>query len=111
MPKISVHPKPISKGISVHRKVSGVAASRLTQTTSLSLSKNRFRVKVVPRSSKNQVEKIAEGEYRVRLTSAPADGKANEQLVKLLAKHFGVGKSLIRIVSGATSRTKIIELP
>ncbi len=68
-------------------------------------------VKVVPRSSKNAIEKIGEQEYRVRLTSAPTDGKANEQLVKLLAKHFDVAQSLVRIVSGKTGRNKKVEIP
>lgn len=71
----------------------------------------RISVKVIPKSSRNKVEQVSEAEYRVRLTKAPADGEANEQLVALLGRHFGVAKSLIRIVSGATGRKKIIELP
>ncbi|MFZ2187441.1 MAG: DUF167 domain-containing protein [Candidatus Moraniibacteriota bacterium] len=68
-------------------------------------------VKVIPKAMKNMVECIAEGEYRVRLTKAPTDNEANEQLMKILGKHFGIAPSLIRIVSGANSRKKIIELP
>lgn len=71
----------------------------------------KISIKVIPRSSKIEVEKLSEGEYRVRLTKAPADNEANEQLIKLLGKHFGVAPSLIRIVSGATSRKKIVEIP
>jgi uncharacterized protein (TIGR00251 family) len=70
----------------------------------------KISVRVVPKASKAEIEKISESEYRVRLTKAPADGEANEQLVKLLSKHFGVAKSLVRIVSGATGRNKIIEI-
>ncbi|MEI8097162.1 MAG: DUF167 domain-containing protein [Candidatus Moraniibacteriota bacterium] len=47
----------------------------------------------------------------MRLTAPPVDEKANQLLKKLLAKHFDVAPSLIRIVSGETSRQKIIELP
>lgn len=71
----------------------------------------KISVRVVPRSAKNEVIQMSKSEYRVRLTKAPADGEANEQLVKLLSKHLGVAKSLVRIVSGATSRKKIVELP
>lgn len=71
----------------------------------------RITVKVIPRASKTQVERIGENEYRVRLTSAPTDGKANEQLVKILSKHFGTAPSLISIVSGKTARNKTVEIP
>ena len=71
----------------------------------------KISVKVIPRAAKNEVEKICEEEYRVRLTKAPTDNQANEQLVKLLGKHFGIAPSLIRIVRGATGRKKIVELP
>lgn len=71
----------------------------------------KISIRVIPRASKTVVEKVSEGEYRVRLTKAPADNEANEQLVKLLGKYFHIAPSLIRIVSGVTSRKKIIELP
>lgn len=56
------------------------------------------------------VECLAKGEYRVRLTAPPVDEKANRLLIKLLAEHFDVAPSLVRIVSGMSSRKKIIEV-
>ena len=44
------------------------------------------------------------------LKSPPVDGKANEELIKLLAKKFDVAKSDIRIKSGLSSRQKLIEI-
>ena len=70
----------------------------------------RIYIKVIPRSSKNDVERISEGEYRVRLTAPPVDGKANEALVKLLAKHFSVAKSAIAIVGGKSSQRKMVDV-
>lgn len=70
----------------------------------------KISVKVVPRAKKNMVECIKEGEYRVRLTAPPVDEKANRLLIKLLSKYFDVAPSLIRIISGETSRQKTIEL-
>jgi uncharacterized protein len=70
----------------------------------------RIYVKVSPRSSKNEVIEIAEGEYRVRLTAAPVDNKANEMLIRLLAKHFDVPKSSLRILSGKTAKVKLVEI-
>lgn len=44
------------------------------------------------------------------MTAPPVEGKANELLLKLLAKHFGVSKSQVTIVSGAKARQKIVEI-
>lgn len=68
----------------------------------------RISVKVIPRAKKNSVEYIKDGEYRVRLTAPPVDEKANQMLTKLLAKHFGVAPSLVRVVAGEKSRQKIV---
>ena len=70
----------------------------------------RIYIKVSPHSSKNEVVKISEGEYKVKLTAAPVDGQANELLIKVLAEHFGVAKSLVQIVGGKTAKTKIVEI-
>lgn len=70
----------------------------------------RVYVKVSPRSSKNEVVKIAEGEYKVKLTAPPVDGQANDMLVKILAEYFDVSKSRIRIAGGQSAKTKIIDI-
>ena len=70
----------------------------------------RIYVKVSPRSSRNEVTKIAEGEYKVKLTAAPVDGQANDMLIKVLAYHFGVARSLVIIVGGKSAKTKIVEI-
>lgn len=71
----------------------------------------RIKIKVIPRSSKNEVVgEMADGTLKVKLTAAPVDGKANEELIALLSKHYGCPKRNIIIVSGATSTRKTIEL-
>jgi len=70
----------------------------------------RIYVKVLPRSSKNSVEKISEGEYKVKLTAPPVDGEANKMLEKVLADYFKVSKSSVSIVGGKTSKTKIVDI-
>jgi hypothetical protein len=70
----------------------------------------RIYLKVIPRSSRNLVEKISVGEYRVHLTAPPVDGKANEALIKLLAEHFNVSKSAIEIVGGKSSSRKMVDI-
>jgi uncharacterized protein (TIGR00251 family) len=68
------------------------------------------RVKVKPNAKQQKIEDLADGSLNVHLKSPPVDGKANEELIKLLAKKFDVPKSSIRIKSGATSRQKLIEI-
>jgi uncharacterized protein len=47
----------------------------------------------------------------VRVAAAPADGAANDEVVKLLAKALGVAKGSVMIISGETSRLKRLQLP
>jgi len=70
----------------------------------------RIYVKVVPKSSRNKIEKISEEEYKVWITAPPVDGKANAMLIQVLSKHFGVSKSSLAIIGGKTARIKIIEI-
>lgn len=70
----------------------------------------RIYVRVTARTSKNEVAKLGEGEYKVKLTAAPVDGKANEMLIRILAEYFHVAKSLVKIVGGKTAKTKIVDI-
>lgn len=63
-------------------------------------------VRVQPKASKDEFAEIQEDRIKVRITAPPVDGKANEHLVKYLAKVFGVAKSQIVIKSGETGRSK-----
>lgn len=67
-------------------------------------------VRVQPRASRAAVEGIKDGSLRVRLTAPPAEGAANEQLIEVLSKEFGIRKSAIRIVKGQSSRDKLVEV-
>lgn len=70
----------------------------------------RIYAKVIPRASKNEVIKIAEGEYKIKIVAPPVDNQANEALVEILADHFDISKSSVKIIGGKTSRTKIIDI-
>ena len=69
-----------------------------------------FAVRVVPRSSKSEIVGEHDGALKVKLASPPVDGAANDELVKLLAKSFGVPRSSVEIVSGHTSKTKTVRV-
>ncbi len=70
----------------------------------------RFGVHLTPRGGQDRVDGVAEGVLRVRVAAPPVDGAANDALVKLLASELGVPRSTVRLVSGATARTKVIEV-
>lgn len=71
-----------------------------------------FKILVIvkPRAKKEGIENIAEGEYRVSVHAPPRAGKANQALIELIARHFSVPKSAVRIVRGQSSRKKIVKI-
>jgi len=73
-------------------------------------------VRVTPRSSKPGISGWRTGadgreELEIRVAEAPADGAANDAVVKLLAKALGLSRSELSIISGSTSRHKRIAIP
>ena len=69
-----------------------------------------FAVRVIPRASRDAIEGAYQGALKVRLTAPPVDDRANEALIALLAERLNVPKSAVRIVGGAKSRTKRVEI-
>ena len=67
-------------------------------------------VKAQPRSSKAGVDGLVGDAVKVRIKSAPVDGKANKELIETLADAFGLAKSSVVFKSGETSKTKRILL-
>ncbi len=68
------------------------------------------RVQVKPNSKHQKIEDSDDGRLKVHLKSPPVDGKANQELIELLAERFKVPKSRIQIKSGLSSRNKLIEI-
>jgi uncharacterized protein (TIGR00251 family) len=68
----------------------------------------RIRVRVVPRASRTELVGLHGDELRIRLTAPPVDGAANEALVSFLADRVGVARSSVRLLSGETSRSKVV---
>ena len=69
----------------------------------------KINVRVIPRAKINQVEVQPDGLVRVYTTTAPTDGKATNDVIKMLAEYYNVPKTSIKLVRGATSRDKIFE--
>ena len=69
-----------------------------------------IKVKVVPRSSRDEVCGLEGDTLKIKVTAPPVEGAANERVVELLAKRFGLRKSDVRIVQGMRSRLKTVEI-
>ncbi|HEY9873033.1 MAG TPA: DUF167 domain-containing protein [Candidatus Obscuribacterales bacterium] len=67
-------------------------------------------LKVKPNSKQQNIHEAADGSLTVHLKSPPVDGKANEELISLLAKKFDVPKSQVTIKSGLSSKNKLVEI-
>ena len=65
-------------------------------------------VRVIPRSLRTELAEIRDGRLLVRLNAPPADGAANEALIKLLAKELGLPRRAVRIVRGIRARRKSV---
>jgi uncharacterized protein (TIGR00251 family) len=69
----------------------------------------KIRVNVKPNSRTEEVSR--EGDSLIIRVKEPAkEGKANQAVIKLLARHFGVPQSQVRILSGLRSKNKVIEV-
>lgn len=69
-----------------------------------------FTVKVVPGSSRTCVSGIFGGMVKIKISAAPEKGKANQCLIKFLAKKLGVKKNAISVISGRTNPIKKVEV-
>jgi len=69
-----------------------------------------FSIRIQPRASRNEFMRMEDGSLKIRLTAPPVDGAANEALIKFLANQFDISRSQVEIVSGHTSRDKIVRI-
>lgn len=72
-------------------------------------------IRLTPKASANRIGEIrqlpsGEEQLTVYVTAPPDKGKANEAMLRLLAKHLGVSASRLRIVRGETSRNKTVQI-
>ena len=69
----------------------------------------RLSIRVIPRAKQNKVVE-EDGRVKVYLTAPPVEGRANQALIGVLASHFQVKKSDVRIIRGEKSRDKVVEI-
>ncbi len=69
-----------------------------------------IQIKVKPNSRASLLQQNEDGTWLAHIKSPPIDGKANEELIALVAKHFGYRKSEVSIKSGGSSRLKLVQI-
>jgi uncharacterized protein (TIGR00251 family) len=99
----------MTSGAWVTRKA-GAGATRVGAGSALTIDVKdgavRFRVHVKPRAAKSRVLGPRAGALEVAVSAPPVDGKANAELVRILAETLGVGRRSVRVDSGQASRQK-----
>jgi uncharacterized protein len=70
-----------------------------------------LRIKVLPKSPKNEVVEILDDEtIKIRIKAVPERGKANAELIKFLSKELNVQRDQISIISGKTEQLKLVKI-
>jgi len=69
-----------------------------------------FAVRVQPRASKSGVAGELDGALKINLAAPPVDGEANEELIRLLAKLFDAPRRQVALLSGLTSKNKLVRV-
>jgi len=69
-----------------------------------------IQVKVKPNARASVLKEGDDGVWQAQLKSPPVDGKANRELLELIAEHFGCAKSAVTIKSGASGRMKLVKI-
>ncbi|MBN1239143.1 MAG: DUF167 domain-containing protein [Gammaproteobacteria bacterium] len=72
--------------------------------------KARLSVKVTPRASRNEVVGWVGGKLKVKVAAAPEGGRANDALAAFLAERLGLPRRSVRVATGHTSSSKIVEI-
>ena len=69
-----------------------------------------LQVKVKPRAKVSELSQAADGTWIARLKAPPVDGKANQELVRLIAEKFECSRTAVTIKAGAAGRTKLVRI-
>jgi uncharacterized protein len=83
---------------------------RCTFTDNIPMPAARLEVYIQPRASRTELAGMHGGAIKIRIAAPPVDNAANHALIDFLAQRLDVAKSRVRIISGSTSRRKVLEV-
>lgn len=67
-------------------------------------------IRVITNAKKTEIVEEKGNYLKIKLKAAPVDGKANKELIKFLADRYQVAKSMVEIISGLTSKEKLVRI-
>lgn len=70
----------------------------------------KLTIRVKPKAREQRIELLEDGSYKVSVLAVAGKGRANQAVIAALAEHLHVPKVTIKIHSGHTSRTKVVEI-
>lgn len=70
----------------------------------------RITLGIIPGAARNEVIGLRDGTLRIKITAPPREGKANRELLAYLSQLLGVSQGTLNILSGHTSRNKVISV-
>jgi uncharacterized protein (TIGR00251 family) len=70
----------------------------------------RLELYIQPRAAKSEWAGMHDGSLKLRIAAAPADNAANRAVIEFLAESLGVAKGRVRLIKGASSRKKTLEI-
>lgn len=82
----------------------------------IKLPQDRYlKIKVIPYSPRNEIVEVMIGNenekiYKIKIKAIPEKGKANNELIKFLSKHFDIPRDQVTIIAGKSETTKLIKL-
>ena len=76
----------------------------------MSASGATFSVRLTPRGGLDRVDGVLDGTLRARVAAPAVDGAANQSLLRLISDELGIPRRSVRMVAGATGRTKVLAV-
>ena len=70
----------------------------------------KIKIRVVPNSKKESIQQIDSTTYKIKVREKAIEGRANEAVLRLIAKHVGISMADVKIVHGFKSREKVISI-
>ena len=74
------------------------------------MSPVRLHIYVQPRASKTEIAGMHDSMIKVRIAAPAVNNAANRVLIEFIARHLGIAKGRVRVVSGGASRRKMLEI-
>ena len=74
------------------------------------MSERIIEIKVKPNARQSLLTQAADGSWLAQLKAAPVEGKANQELIALVARQFGCAKAAVTIKTGASGRLKRVHI-